>query len=79
MRDISGCDMEGNKWLHLIPGDEYLHEFAQSHEAVGHEPQTAEQGEGHDDIIHMVPEISNISEASLRPSMYQGSDLPPSR
>src|SRR5882757_6386164 len=29
--------------------------------------------------IHMVPDISNISEASLSPSIYQGSDLPPMR
>src|SRR5882757_3893257 len=28
--------------------------------------------------IHIVPLISNISEASLSPSLYQGNDLPPS-
>src|SRR5215831_2036088 len=33
----------------------------------------------HNATIHMVPLISNMSLASLRPSMYQGSDLPPSR
>src|SRR5262249_8559259 len=30
-------------------------------------------------IIHIVPEMSNISEASLRPSIYQGRDRPPNR
>src|SRR5258708_30136360 len=29
--------------------------------------------------IHIVPDISNISEASLSPSIYQGSDFPPLR
>src|SRR5580658_7732732 len=29
--------------------------------------------------IHMVPDMSNMSEASLSPSIYQGSDFPPSR
>src|ERR1700743_784141 len=29
--------------------------------------------------IHIVPDISNISEASLNPSIYQGKDFPPRR
>src|SRR4051812_48745186 len=33
----------------------------------------------HRATIHMVPLMSNMSEASLKPNKYQGNDLPPNK